>query len=333
MGRVVHSNARPDMKHRLAYQTGLFFLSVGALSACGDDDKDAVEPSPDAGVDVSADATIDEDTSEGVEEDAHASGPACFALDEACTVDTSVQCGRLFGRPSDLTGLPADVCAPECACGDGLWSPPAIEDSVLDALRSFELTNPPERMLVDPYLTPDEFVEQPDRVCGVLFDEGDATLYSLETFDSPEAAREAGAQVTHFGACGLCSSLQDLAVYIAIPDLTQPVRECGIEGLVQGPEVQLDCLRGLGFTEPCADIWSYNTSHTGEVCRSICLPLLSAPYHNEDGSPNDCIQCDEDLSGPVFKPVAGRTRRNSGLPTALCRPCSDVRPVDHRYGR
>jgi len=36
-------------------------------------------------------------------------------------------------------------------------------------------------------------------------------------------------------------------------------------------------------------------------------------------------------SGPVFKAVAGRTRRNSGLPNALCRPCSEVRPLVHAY--
>ena len=36
-------------------------------------------------------------------------------------------------------------------------------------------------------------------------------------------------------------------------------------------------------------------------------------------------------SGPVFKAVSGRTRRNSGLPNALCRPCSEVRPLVHAY--
>jgi hypothetical protein len=36
-------------------------------------------------------------------------------------------------------------------------------------------------------------------------------------------------------------------------------------------------------------------------------------------------------SGPVFKAVAGRTRRNSGLPNALCRPCSEVTPLEHSY--
>ena len=55
-------------------------------------------------------------------------------------------------------------------------------------------------------------------------------------------------------------------------------------------------------------------------------------YHTPDGALNPCIQCDEDESGPVFKAVAGRTRRNSGLASALCRPCESVASVTHQYG-
>ena len=67
------------------------------------------------------------------------------------------------------------------------------------------------------------------------------------------------------------------------------------------------------------------------MCLQVCLDLLDAPYHEDDGSLNECLQCDEDLSGPVFKAVAGRTRRNTGLASALCRPCDEVRQVVHRY--
>ena len=33
----------------------------------------------------------------------------------------------------------------------------------------------------------------------------------------------------------------------------------------------------------------------------------------------------------VFKAVAGRTRRNSGVPSGLCRPCDAISHVVHRY--
>ncbi len=55
------------------------------------------------------------------------------------------------------------------------------------------------------------------------------------------------------------------------------------------------------------------------------------PYQLPDGALNPCLQCDEDRSGPVFKAVAGRTRRNTGIASALCRPCDEVSPLVHRY--
>ena len=58
---------------------------------------------------------------------------------------------------------------------------------------------------------------------------------------------------------------------------------------------------------------------------------IDNPHHLPDGALNPCIQCDEELSGPTFKAVSGRTRRNSGLPSGLCRPCDTVSRVEHDY--
>jgi len=52
---------------------------------------------------------------------------------------------------------------------------------------------------------------------------------------------------------------------------------------------------------------------------------------NTDGKLNECLQCDEDRSGPVFKAVAGRTRRNSGIQSSIRRPADEVSPVAHDY--
>ena len=60
--------------------------------------------------------------------------------------------------------------------------------------------------------------------------------------------------------------------------------------------------------------------------------VFDLPHHLADGSLNPCIQCDEDESGPIFKLVSGRTRRNSGLASGLCRPCETVFPLTHSYG-
>ena len=139
----------------------------------------------------------------------------------------------------------------------------------------------------------------------------------------------AGATITHKGNCGQCSSLKNLSVYIRNPDLTDPVRSCGVTGMLQGEEANIECLMEIGFEEACAQIWYFNTKHTREVCLDVCMSALDAPHHQPDASLNDCIQCDEDQSGPIFKAVSGRTRRNSGLPSGLCRPCDSVYPAEH----
>jgi len=145
-------------------------------------------------------------------------------------------------------------------------------------------------------------------VCGVRF-EPDHTHYRLSTFASATEASEHGDRVTHTGGCGACSTLQDLAVYLERPDLTAPVRRCGMQ------PGTLECLEALGFTHACAQIWNFNVQNTKRECFGVCMRswLSSEASTKPDGRLNDCLQCDEDRSGPVFKAVAGRTRRNSGI--------------------
>lgn len=109
------------------------------------------------------------------------------------------------------------------------------------------------------------------------------------------------------------------------------MRACGLRHWADPVEDLVGCLEELGFTRPCAWIWAWNTLHTRAECAAPCLAALDQPYHLPDGSLNDCLVCDEERSGPVFQAVAGRTRRNTGLPSSMCRPCAEVRPVEHRY--
>ena len=155
--------------------------------------------------------------------------------------------------------------------------------------------------------------DPPDTVCAVLpGPAGKPRPYSLITYPSEATALAAGASPTHFGHCGVCSPLADLAVYMRENDLTAPVRACGVLGFGDGGDVtNLKCLEQLGFDKPCAQIWYFNTVHTRQQCLGPCLSLLTAPYQEPDGALNACIQCDEDQSGPIFKAIAGRTRRNS----------------------
>lgn len=235
----------------------------------------------------------------------------------------------LFGQPNDSTGLSDAECNSTCTCEGSPWTAPVYGAEDIAALRSLTLDEPFEVLLDDPYAASPAPSADPERVCGVQ-DLGGGR-YTLRTWPDRAALEAAGDRLTHTGPCGLCSTLEDLAVYIELPDLTAPVRACGLENMGGSAEEHRACLEALGFTPPCASIWYWNTRNTQAFCLSECLAALDAPYNQPDGSLNPCLQCDEDQSGPVFKAVAGRTRRNTGLPNAICRPCGEVTPIEHRY--
>lgn len=204
-------------------------------------------------------------------------------------------------------------------------------------------------------------------VCAVRFSDEEKTRYQLKTFPSAQSALDNGFVITHQYQCGTCSTLQDLAVYMGVTDLTTPGRLCAKKGM--GSYGRLDLVKQcyiekLGFTEMCAESWAYNSLHTGKECLSDCMgayadqdsrwPFVSGlfntvvkekfsacpaevptankemreqlenwgcPLANElTGKLNDCLWCDERVSGPGFKFSAARTRRASGLPSAIPRP-------------
>lgn len=171
-----------------------------------------------------------------------------------------------------------------------------------------------------------------EAVCGLHYESyNNATCskeYSIKSYISREQAETAGAFVTHAGACGACSTTQDLAAYLKSPDLTTEGSYCAKQSIV-GDNLGLQCYQDLGMTESCAMIWVYNSLNTAEKCLKRCATTKNKP---NNGSPpectlNDCLQCDEDVSGPIFKQVAARTRRRSGLLSAIVRPCDALVPI------
>jgi len=195
-------------------------------------------------------------------------------------------------------------------------------------------------VLTDPYLDPSNPPSDPwssEGVCGMqwsptLVDPATGhKMYSLANFSRGEEALEAGYTVTHKGHCGACSTLQDLGVYIR-QNLTDATRECGFLGTVSSALMR-DCLMGLGFSMPCVTIWEWNIINTKQECFDVCVwsYITGEPNNKPDGSLNDCLQCDEDKSGPNFKYFSGRTRRNSGIPSAIQRPQDQIYDMEHCY--
>jgi len=175
------------------------------------------------------------------------------------------------------------------------------------------------------------------KVCALKFKDSKEKKYHLRTFKSQEEAKRKGWTVTHKYKCGTCSSLKDLAVYMAKPDLTDPVRYC-TKKLGLG-RIKNCLVQKVGFTERCSESWAYNADHTKKRCIGVCIKdygLINIITNNMQGSNVDqkgklrpCIACDEYRSGPGFKYAAARTRRWSGLVSAIKRGAGEVYRVNH----
>lgn len=252
--------------------------------------------------------------------------------------EANVACATLFCSPEEQAESDGQ-CAPSCMCGRYAFAEPTYDEHDIHALRSWRLLNPAEPLSGDPFSeSPIEQEETTEAYCAAIPVDPSPQVrtYRLDTFPTERAAHAAGGQITHRGRCGACSSFEDLAAYIEHRDLNRAGRLCGLQGIF-APRTQVDCLRGLGFTEPCAQIWSFNIDNTRSECMGTCTKTLPTKHKLPDGSLNPCLACDEENSGPTFKAVAGRTRRRSGLSSAIARPCLDaqgepaVYPVEHYY--
>ena len=148
---------------------------------------------------------------------------------------------------------------------------------------------------------------------------------------SRQATDNATQILTHEGACGTCSSFADLAVYLEKPNLAQLGIECAVEAIFNLTK-GIECYMGAGYTESCAATWVYNSFKTREAC-AMCPTHVLNQLPNNGPPPEcelaECLQCDEDEAGPIFKQYAGRTRRGSGLVSAILRPCDSIPSITH----
>lgn len=176
-----------------------------------------------------------------------------------------------------------------------------------------------------------------ETVCAVQFIDETKIDYRLRTFKSVTDAQQEGYLVTHYNHCGTCSSLKNLAVYFEFFDMTTIARDCGRK---RGAKTIKTCfMETMGLQERCAEAWTYNSQHTRKYCTDICVKHyglwnlmrnnVNKPHNDEDGNLNPCLACDEQISGPGFQFFAGRTRRNSGIESAVLRPLNEILSVDH----
>lgn len=207
-----------------------------------------------------------------------ASLAVAIALILACTSRQATEnaqdagtCTELFGVPNDKTGLDDTVCRPSCGCGDAAWTPEPWSSERVAELLSWTLLDAPPELTADPY--PSAPTVTPG-VCAVQVVDRSKKTYRLASFTTRAEAETSGAAMTHDDRCGVCSTLADLAVYASKPDLTDPVRSCGLDA---GADVEKNvaCLQKLGFTRPCAQI---HVHHVGlDRLRSVSAAGVDTP--------------------------------------------------------
>lgn len=213
------------------------------------------------------------------------------------------------------------------------------KDSALREFKNKILLNPYPNFSYNPYKNQTkefneeikETLENKNIVCAFKYINENRTLYQIENFLNKKLAEENGYIVTHQGQCGACSNLNDLAVYLS-RGLTSPVRKCGFLTIISD-KLALNCLKKIGFTNSCAQIWLFNAINTRQNCFTTCMIswIKNEPFADKDGKMNKCINCDEVISGPVFQYFSGRTRRNSGIESEIKRPGEQIYNITHCY--
>ena len=224
-------------------------------------------------------------------------------------------CASLFcSSASELEG--DTQCEPSCLCGAFSYAEPEYDEYHVTALLSWQLVNPPSPLPDNPYEVPSLVPEDTEGFCAAVparSSNADRS-YSLETFKTIAEVEAIGGQVTHRGACGACSSLQDLAVYMSQRDLSSAGKKCGMMGTF-GTASKERCFRQLGFTDACAQIWGFNVRNTRDKCFGPRALLAECAR----GSAFSCAGRPTARHGP-----AGRS--------GLRRDVADQRPCTRRRG-
>ena len=115
-------------------------------------------------------------------------------------------------------------------------------------------------------------MENKDRVCGLKYFDSTKKTYKLHNFNNASAALNEDFIITHQGICGKCSTTQDLFVYLT-RNLTRPIRKCGVKYFHSKGQMK-HCIKKLGFSDACAQVWYWNTINTKKHCAITCIWAL-----------------------------------------------------------
>ncbi|KAL3796891.1 hypothetical protein HJC23_008844 [Cyclotella cryptica] len=153
---------------------------------------------------------------------------------------------------------------------------------------------------------------------------------NITTFADENAAHEAGFLVLHCGACGACSSWENLKIeYTTRNTMSELANECAKVSLFGGDDAITDCLMApeIGFEPTCAQCWMEDIVCTREHCAFI---FLQSQMINNVGNfavgPNEitsasCEEANCEAGNPgEFVSCSGATRRRMNITSSIARP-------------
>jgi hypothetical protein len=160
------------------------------------------------------------------------------------------------------------------------------------------------------------------------------------SYTSKQDALDAGYIVAHCGKCGHCSNPFDIRQYVETrKTIARTAKKCGVYAVFGTYDELTACLEErIGFTHLCTECWTDNMISTASRCLFTCMKAMfteTATTNNVKGTGkktvwlNQCIYCDEKMSGPAFVQCSGVARRRLGVVSEIERnPAEQCRNTD-----
>jgi len=156
---------------------------------------------------------------------------------------------------------------------------------------------------------------------------------TLETFESPQAAYDAGYEIAHCGACGYCSNWNDLSIQWSSTEVLSGIgTKCAKEGIMKATNTSdpndavVKCMaQKIGWTTPCAMSWAWDAMNTKDHSIFVFLQAQFANFASDvevTFMDITLATIDEAISGPRFVKEVGSTRRRMNIQSDIQRPQS-----------
>jgi len=153
---------------------------------------------------------------------------------------------------------------------------------------------------------------------------------NITTFDNGDAAHDAGFLVLHCGACGACSTWDNLIIeYTTRNNMAALANKCAMRGLFGGEDEITACIEepAIGFTGQCALCWTEDIVCTKKHCSFIFLQSqITNSVGNFAVGPDDITSatCEEaHCEVGAFVPCVGATRRRMNIISSIPRPVEE----------